>query len=113
MSRASAATETKPTKRAKAKTPHEVKKVRVSVAEARKRFAELLERVTAGRERIVIERAGKIVGFLGTARDLAVVVEEEEDREDAAAAEEALAEMERTGEQPIPYERARRELGLD
>ena len=110
MSRTAAVTEAKATR---GKKPPGVKGVRVSVDEARRNFTALLERVATGRVRVVIERAGKIVGFLGTSRDLAVVVEEEEDREDAAAAEEALAEMERTGEKPIPYERVRRELGLD
>ena len=74
------------------KKPPEVKGIRVSVAEARNSFTALLDRVATGRVRVVIERAGKVVGFLGTSRDLTVVVEEEEDREDIGAAEEALKE---------------------
>jgi hypothetical protein len=39
-------------------------------------------------------------------------VEAIEDLLDAHAVRRALAEMKRTGEKPIPYEKARRELGL-
>lgn len=39
-------------------------------------------------------------------------VEAIEDVIDARAAEKTLAEMKRKGEKPIPYERARKELGL-
>jgi prevent-host-death family protein len=111
MSRTTIVPETKP-KRSRAKKLPEVKGIRVSAAEARRNFAALLERVVGGRERVVIERRGRIVAFLGTARDLAAVVEEEEDREDIAVAREALAEMKRTGQEAIPYEQVRRELGL-
>jgi len=39
-------------------------------------------------------------------------VEAIEDLIDARAAENALSEMKRKGEQPIPYARVRKELGL-
>jgi hypothetical protein len=39
-------------------------------------------------------------------------VEAIEDLLDARTAEKALAELKRTGEQPIPYARVRKELGL-
>ena len=96
---------TPPSKRTR--TPPAVAGTRVSAAEARRTFAALLERVAGGRERVVIERDGKIVGFLGTARDLDLVVEEEEDREDQAAAEEALRE-----EGSIPWEEVKADAGL-
>jgi len=113
MSRATVHAEPKTLPTPKAVRSRRVKGVRVTVAEARKRFTELLGQVATGRVRVVLERDGKIVGFLGTPKDLALVVEDEEDREDIAAAQEALAEMERTGEKAIPLEEVCRELGLD
>ena len=111
MSRTTAAPErTKPpTKKTKGKTPpvQTVKGTRISAAEACRDFAALLERVAGGRERVVIERDGKIVAFLGTERDLDLVVEDEEDREDLAAAEEAMRE-----EGAVPWEKVKADAGL-
>ena len=85
----------------------------VTLAEARERIADLLASVAGGRERVVIEEGGRVVGALVTAEDLRVLLELAEDLEDLTAAQEALDEMERTGEKPIPYQDVRRELGLE
>jgi prevent-host-death family protein len=43
----------------------------VSVADAKNRFSELINRASYGRERFVIERRGKPVGAIVSAEDLA------------------------------------------
>ncbi len=68
----------------------------VNVSEARDGFADLLNRVTYGGERVVIRRRGKAVGALISAEDLALLAELE-DRADAEAARAALREAEREG----------------
>ena len=69
-----------------------VKGSRVTVVEAKERIAQLIDRVASGRERIVIERDGRVIGALVNRRDLALIVENEEDHEDIAAAEKAAHE---------------------
>lgn len=75
--------------------------------------ADLFQRVERG-ERIVLEQNGKPVAAIVSLSDLNVLeeLEEMEDQEDARAVEEALAEMERTGEKPIPWKQVKEELGL-
>jgi prevent-host-death family protein len=56
-------------------------------------FAEAVARAEAGKERVILTRAGKPVAALVPIADLEAI----EDAEDAAAAAEALAEYERSG----------------
>jgi len=56
-------------------------------------FAEAVARAEAGKERIILTRAGKPVAALVPIADLEAI----EDAEDAAAASEALAEYQRSG----------------
>jgi prevent-host-death family protein len=60
---------------------------RVSASEARAHFADVLDRVSQGGERVVIERRGKVLGAVVSRRDLEVLerVRELEDEEDRAA----------------------------
>lgn len=69
-----------------------------------------LRRAARG-ERLVVQRRGRDVAALVPLEDLARL-EEAEDEADARAAREALDEMERTGEKPIPWEQVKREAGL-
>ena len=85
--------------------------IRVTPSRAQGDLAKILERVTSKRERIAIHRRGKVVAALVPAEDLAVLEEEElQDRQDARDAKRRLADPR---EVPIPYERARKRLGLD
>lgn len=84
---------------------------RLNVMEARKAFAKTINRVAFGKERIVLERHGEEVAALVSVEDLHLferLLEEYEDRVDAEEAEKALAES----NERIPYDDARRELGL-
>ena len=78
----------------------------MSVTKARSEFAEIVNRVAYGHERIVITRRGKNVVALVPAEDLDLL-EELEDRMDIEAAEKALKEG-----GTIPWEKVRAELGL-
>ncbi len=77
----------------------------LNASAARKDFADALNRVAYGHERIVLERHGKKVAALVPLEDLALL--EEEDRLDLQAAKARLKEK---GE--ITYSRLRRNLGL-
>jgi antitoxin Phd len=78
----------------------------VSTAKARERLSTLVERVSSGKERVVLTRRGKAVAALVSVEDLATL-ESIEDRQDLEDARRALADPER-----IPYEEVRRKLGL-
>jgi prevent-host-death family protein len=60
---------------------------RVSASEARAHFADVLDRVAHGGQRVVIERRGKVLGAVVSREDLEVLerVRELEDEEDRAA----------------------------
>ena len=84
---------------------------RVTASRARGEFSEMLERVASKRERIAIHRRGRTVAALVPVEDLAILEEEElQDRRDLREARRRLADPK---EVPVPYERARKELGLD
>jgi prevent-host-death family protein len=84
---------------------------RVAVREARISLAELLNRVAYQGERIVLHRRGKDAAALVPVEDLRLI-QELEDRIDVEEAKRILAEMKKTGERPIPWSRARKQLGL-
>lgn len=84
---------------------------RLAASKARDEFADTLNRVAYGRERIVLRRHGKDLAALVPIEDLALI-EKLEDAADVLEARKVLAEMKRKGEKAIPYEKARRELGL-
>ena len=78
---------------------------------ARQDFAETVNRVAYGGERIVLHRRGRNLAALIPLQDLALL-EELEDRQDAAAARKALANAKAKGEKPIPWTEAKKRLGL-
>lgn len=82
---------------------------RVSASEARAHFADVLDRVSQGGERVVIERRGKLLGAVVSRQDLEVLerVRELEDEEDRAAV--ARARKERGS---IAWTLIKRDLGL-
>ena len=82
---------------------------RITASKARGKFSDLLSRVSRKGERIVVRRRGKDVAAVVPVEDLALL-EEMQDRQDAAEAMRRLADP---AEVPIPYARARKELGLD
>jgi prevent-host-death family protein len=79
--------------------------MKLSVSEARERFAEIVNRVGFGDERIIIERHGKPIAALVSATDLADL-ERMEDARDRDIARAAMAEP---GE-PVAWETVKAEL---
>ncbi len=82
----------------------------ISVSEAREKFAEIVNRVQYGGERVVIEKRGKPSVVL-VSLEAAAFFDEMEDRLLAKMADEAKAEMERDGV-TIPWESVKADLKL-
>lgn len=79
----------------------------VPSSEVRRRFSDLLNRVSVRGDRVVMERHGKSVAAMISMEDLALL-EALEDRYDVEAARQALAE----GGEPIRWSDLKRELKL-
>ena len=79
---------------------------RLSVSQARLALPDTINRVSYGGERIIISRNGRDAAALVSLGDLRLL-EEMEDRLDAEEAKRRLA-----GEKPVPYKKARKEMGL-
>jgi|SoimicMinimDraft_8_1059736.scaffolds.fasta_scaffold92773_2 prevent-host-death family protein len=80
-----------------------------TVSDARRDFADLCNRVAYGRERVIIERHGKVRVALVPYEDLALI-EEIEDKVDLLAADTALKEAEEAG--TVSWEELKTELEL-
>ncbi len=79
---------------------------RLTTTEARNQFSDVINRVSYGGERIVLDRNGKEVAALVSIEDLRLL-ELLEDRMDAEAAREALADKE-----TVNWEDLKKELEL-
>ena len=84
---------------------------RISTGNAKQSFAETLHRVASKRERVIVSSQGKDVAAIVPIEDL-VALEEMEDRRDLEQAKKALADARKKGEKPIPWAKAKKELGL-
>ena len=85
---------------------------RVSTSEARKGFAEIINRVAYGKEPVVIGRRGKELAAvipMAALRFLQRALDEWEDRQDV---EDALRVEADTRDESVPWEQVKRELGL-
>ncbi len=84
----------------------------INITEARKQLAAIIDLVRAEHEPVYLTRRGRRVAALIDADDLAAIIDLAEDMADIRAAEAARLEMKETGEQPIPWEDVKAELGL-
>jgi prevent-host-death family protein len=84
---------------------------KVSTAVARKRFSDVVNRASYGKERVALTRYGRTLAAIVPAEDLALL-EAMEDRIDADDARKALANMKAKGEKPIPLSKVKKRLGL-
>ena len=85
----------------------------ITASEARDEFAEVINRVAYGGERVVIRRREKELAAVIPMEDLRLLerlVEQEEDRIDAEEAEKIVAAIERGEEEVIPLDQATREI---
>jgi prevent-host-death family protein len=83
-----------------------------NITEARKRLAEVIDQAHAEHEPVYLTRRGRRVAAVIDADDLKGILELAEDMADIRAAEAARAEMKATGEQPIPWDEVKADLGL-
>ena len=81
----------------------------IDTSVARDGLSDTLNRVSYGKERIVIKRHGREIAALVPMEDL-VFLEEFEDRMDLEEVRTALAEAEEKG--TIPWEKVKKDLGL-
>jgi len=82
--------------------------IKISAAEARNNFAEVINRASFGKERFVLTQRGKKLVAIIPVEDLELL-EELEDRMDVEAAKAALAES----DERVSYQDLRRELDLE
>ncbi|MBC8105028.1 MAG: type II toxin-antitoxin system Phd/YefM family antitoxin [Anaerolineae bacterium] len=83
----------------------------VNVVKLRSKLADTVNRVAYQGERVILERRGTGVAAIVSMEDLALI-EKLEDEADAKAARKALEEMKRKKLKPIPWTKARKQLGL-
>ena len=83
--------------------------IRLNASEVRSDFAEILNRVAYGGERIVLHRRGKNVAALVPLEDFALL-EKLEDNIDLKEARTALAEAKKKG--TIPWKKIKADLNL-
>lgn len=83
----------------------------VSLPDARERLATLVDQVRAEHEPVFLSRNGERVAAIIAADDLDRILELAEDMADIRAAEQARAELRSTGQQPIPWDEVKAELG--
>ncbi len=84
----------------------------ITASEAREEFAEIINYVAYGGERIVIRRREKELAAVIPMEDLRLLerlIEQEEDRLDAEEARKVLADP---NDETVPWEEARKEIGL-
>ena len=84
----------------------------VTVSEARRELASIIDRVRAEHAPIYLARRGRRVAAVIDADDLDQILQLAEDMADIRAAAAARAEMQAIGEAPIPWEQVKADLGL-
>jgi len=84
----------------------------LSVSEARRQLAAIIDRVGVEHAPVYLARRGRRVAAVIDADDLDRILALAEDMADIRAAEEAREEMRATGETPIPWEQVKADLGL-
>lgn len=83
-----------------------------SVTDARNQLATIIDLSRSAHEPVYVTRRGRRVAAVIDADDLDCILELAEDMADIRAAEAARAEMQETGESPIPWEQVKADLGL-
>ena len=84
----------------------------MSVSEARARLADVVDEARTSHVPVYVTRRGRRVAAVIDAEDLDRLIEMAEDLADVRAAAQAREEMQRTGEEPIPWEQVKADLGL-
>ncbi|MBI4860608.1 MAG: type II toxin-antitoxin system Phd/YefM family antitoxin [Candidatus Riflebacteria bacterium] len=83
---------------------------KVTTSTARKDFSTLVNRAAFGKERVVLTRRGKTLAAIVPVEDLERL-EELEDQLDVEKARRRIADAKARGEEPIPWDEAKKRLG--
>jgi prevent-host-death family protein len=84
----------------------------LTVTDARARLADVVDEARVGRGPVFLTRRGRRVAAIIDAGQLDELFEAAEDLADIRAAAAARAEMAESGEEPIPWEQVKGDLGL-
>ncbi|HJT92285.1 MAG TPA: type II toxin-antitoxin system Phd/YefM family antitoxin [Mycobacterium sp.] len=84
----------------------------LSISDARTHLAAIIDRARSDHQPVYVARRGRRVAAVIDADDLDRLLELAEDMADIRAAEQARAEMQSTGETPIPWDEVKADLGL-
>ncbi|MDV7356427.1 type II toxin-antitoxin system Phd/YefM family antitoxin [Rhodococcus oxybenzonivorans] len=84
----------------------------LSISDARTHLAAIIDRARTEHQPVYVARRGRRVAAVIDADDLDRLLELAEDMADIRAAEQARAEMQTTGETPIPWDEVKADLGL-
>ena len=84
----------------------------LTVTEARARLADVVDEARVQHDPVFLTRRGRRVAAVIDAEDLQRLIEAAEDLADIQAAREARAEMAETGEEAIPWDLVKADLGL-
>ncbi|MGI8430207.1 MAG: type II toxin-antitoxin system Phd/YefM family antitoxin [Solirubrobacteraceae bacterium] len=84
----------------------------LTVSEARRQLATIIDRARSEHEPVYLKRRGQRVAAVIDADDLDQLLELAEDMADIRAAEAARAEMRATAQTPIPWDQVKVDLGL-
>ena len=84
----------------------------MSVSEARARLADVVDLARVERDPVFLTRRGRRVAAVIDVDQLNALIEDAEDLADLRAVTAARAEMESTGQGPIPWDQVKADLGL-
>lgn len=82
------------------------------ISDARSQLAAIIDQTRAEHEPVYLTRRGRRVAAVIDADDLDRLLELAEDMADIRAAEQARAEIEATGQTPVPWDEVKADLGL-
>ena len=84
----------------------------MTVTQARARLADVVDEARVEHDPVFLTRRGRRIAAVIDADDLERLIAAAEDLADIRAASAARAEMEASGEVPIPWEQVKADLGL-
>jgi prevent-host-death family protein len=84
----------------------------LSISRARSELATIVDQARAQHEPVYLTRRGRRIAAVIDADDLDRILALAEDMADIRAAEQARADMEANGEDPIPWDEVKADLGL-
>ncbi|MBL4817889.1 MAG: type II toxin-antitoxin system Phd/YefM family antitoxin [Deltaproteobacteria bacterium] len=82
-----------------------------STKEARDHFSEMINQVAFTKDRVALERRGKVVAYIVPIEDMAAL-EKLEDSADIREAKKIMSDVESGKESLIPWESVKSDLGL-